>query len=292
LASDAGAGAEPSGAAEAPQRSGPPAEALQAMVDRYGAALYRAALHLTGRPADAEDLVQETFLRAWRFAHTFDARRDPRGWLFKILMHVHVDYRRRQRRAPETADLLEPEAVDELYLYRHVVGSDELRERGNPEEAFFERLLGGEVQAALRALPDAYRKTLLLFAEGLTYGQIAEALGVPVGTVMSRLHRARTLLEKSLWEYCVQTGRCRPAPAAAAVAGPCASACRDLYRYLDAELDPPARAAVEAHLAVCRACCTRLEFQQRFEAVVRQELGRRTLPRRLRARLARLVSLL
>ena len=262
------------------------------MVEEYSAALYRAAFHMTGRADDAQDLVQETFIRAWRFFHTFNEGGNPRGWLFKILMNVHVDYRRRQRREPQTADLLEPEAVDDLYLYKRVVESDDLRTQGNPDEAFFDTLLGGEVQAALRAVPEQYRTVFLLSLEGFTYHEIAEMLGIPIGTVMSRLHRARTLLEKSLWEYCVQTGHCRPGAAAATIPSPCADACHNLYGFLDRELDQPALAAVEGHLAFCRQCCNRLEFQQRLEITIRQELGRRHTPRRFKERLARLVSLL
>jgi DNA-directed RNA polymerase specialized sigma24 family protein len=79
-------------------------------------------------------LVQETVIRAWRFLHTFDPQRGARGWLFKILMHVHVDSRRRRRREPETADLLEPEAVDHHYLYRQVAGSDGAAHHSAPAE--------------------------------------------------------------------------------------------------------------------------------------------------------------
>lgn len=266
---------------------------LQKMVEDYSAALYRTAFHMTGRSDDAQDLVQETFIRAWRFVERFDPDAgSARAWLFKILMNVHIDYRRRQRREPQTADLLEPEAADELYLYKQAVASEDLRARGDPEEAFFDTFMGGEVRAALRAVPEQYRKVFLLSLEGFAYHEIAELLEIPIGTVMSRLHRARTLLEKSLWDYCVQTGRCRPGAAAATLPAPCADACRHLYGFLDHELDQPTLSAVESHLAVCRQCCTRVEFQQRLEAVIREELGRRRTPRWFKSRLAHLVSLL
>jgi len=265
---------------------------LQGMIEEYSAALYRTAFHLTGRSDDAQDLVQETFIRAWRFIDRFDPSvGSARSWLFKILMNVHIDYRRRQRREPQSADLLEPDAADDLYLYKQAVASDDLRIRGNPEEAFFDTLVGGEVQAALRAVPAHYRQVFLLSLEGFAYHEIAEMLDIPTGTVMSRLHRARTMLEKSLWDYCVQTGRCRPG-VAASLPAPCADACRNLYGLLDRELDEQVLSAVQEHLAVCRQCCTRLEFQQRLVATIRQELGRRHTPRRFKSRLARLVSLL
>ncbi len=265
---------------------------LQEMIETHSAALFRAAFHMTGRADDAQDLVQETFIRAWRFIDTFDPARGARGWLFKILMNVHADYRRRQRRGPQVADLVEPDAADALYLYTQVAHSEELRARGDPGEVFFASLLGGEVRAALRAVPDQYRKVFLLSVEGFTYHEIAETLGIPMGTVMSRLHRARALLQQSLWDYCVQTGRCRPGVAPAPLPAPCADACRHLSGFLDRELTPDALVLVEGHLATCRQCCTRLEFQRRLEATIRAELRGRRLPRRFKTRLAHLVSLL
>ncbi len=290
---DAPSGApEQQAATEARAKRNGAAALLQKMVDAHSAALYRAAFHMTGRADDAQDLVQEAFIRAWRFIDTFDESRDARGWLFKILMNVHVDYRRRQHREPQVSELLEPEAVGDLYLYKQVVESDDLRTRGDPDETFFDTLVGGEVQAALGAVPEQYRKVFLLSVEGFTYHEIAEMLGIPMGTVMSRLHRARTLLEKSLWEYCVQIGRCRQGAAAAALPAPCADACHGLYGFLDHELDQQPLSAIEGHLAVCRQCCNRLEFQQRLESTIRQELGRHRIPRQLKSRLAQLVSML
>ncbi len=106
--------------------------------------------------------------------------------------------------------------------------------------------------------------------------------------MISRSHRTRTLLQKSLWEYCVRTGRCRPQPTPAVVPAPCAEACRHLYGYLD----PASLTAVEQHLAVCRRCCDRLEFYRRLEATIRETLQRTRLPRSLRSRLNRLAQLL
>ncbi len=265
---------------------------LHRFVDEYSGPLYRAAFHLTGRSDDAQDLVQETFIRAWRFIDRFDPLvGNARNWLFKILMNVHIDYRRRQCRELRSADLLQADAADDLYLYKQAVASDDLRVRGNPEEAFFGTLVGGEVQAALQAVPAHYRQVFLLSLEGFAYHEIAEMLDIPIGTVMSRLHRARTMLEKSLWDYCVQTGRCR-SDVAASLPAPCADACHYLYGFLDHELDERTLTAVQEHLAVCRQCCSRLEFQQRLEATIRLELGCRHIPRRFKSRLARFVSML
>jgi RNA polymerase sigma-70 factor (ECF subfamily) len=262
-------------------------EFLQRMVEEHSGALYRAAYHMTGRADDAEDLVQETFIRAWRFFHRFDPAGNARRWLFRILMNLYVDSLRRRKRRPEAFALSEGESVDDLYLYRHVVGSED----GDPAVAFFAHLVGDEVQAALRDLPAHYRKVILLFAEGFSYHEIAEILNLPIGTVMSRLHRARALLQKSLWEYCLRTGCCRPHPAPAVLPAACVEACRNLYGYLDSELDPATLTSVQQHLAVCRQCCNRLEFQRRLEATIREGLGRR-IPRSLRSRLRRLVQLL
>jgi RNA polymerase sigma-70 factor (ECF subfamily) len=246
---------------------------------------------MTGQADAAQDLVQETFLRAWRAFRTFDPAGNARAWLYKILLRLHLDARRRQRAQP-AADLTQADAVDDLYLYRRVVEVEGLREAGNPETAFFDSLVGGEVRAALPAVPPVHRRVILLAAEGFTYREIADVLDIPVGTVMSRLHRARALLQKSLWDYCVQIGRCRPGPPAAPLSGPCADACHSLYRYLDGALEGETLRAVQAHLSVCRQCCSRLEFQRRLEMTVRAELGRRRLPRHLKARILRLIRFL
>jgi len=152
--------------------------------DRYVvpelAVLYRVALSLTGQPADAEDLVQDTLVRAFRAVDRFDGAH-PRAWLLTILRHTHINRNRRRR----PVLLADGESADVLLerLAPHAPGSDEV-------------LIGTEFDAvvarALADLPDKHRAVLALVdIDGMTYQEAADALGVPRGTVMSRLHRAR-----------------------------------------------------------------------------------------------------
>lgn len=270
------------------------AELLQEIISAHVPALYRAAYHLVGNREDAQDLVQETFLRAWRSLDRFAPSSNPRAWLYKILMNLHVDFRRKTARRPEIADLVDMGEVDDLYLYKNVVHAEDLAATDSPESAFFEGFLGDEVRHALAALPEQYKMTILLSAmEGFSYQEIAEVLGIPIGTVMSRLHRARTLLQKSLWDYCVQSGMCKPPRVTPApVTAACADACQHLYGFLDRELDDATLTAVQGHLDACRPCCDRLEFQQRLNDVIRSQLGKRRVPRKFKERLTTLASLL
>lgn len=142
--------------------------------------LYRVARTLTGQPADAEDLVQETLLRAYRAMDRFDGEH-PRAWLLTILRNA--EHNRHRRRRPRLLD--DPDqAVDTL--------SDQHGDDGNPEHLVVDRCFGTEVEAAFTALPYKYRQVVAIVdVEGLGYAEAANALGIPVGTVMSRLHRAR-----------------------------------------------------------------------------------------------------
>jgi len=175
-------------------------------------ALYRLALRLARTPEDAEDLVQETFAKALRAAHTFtpagnrgDAGAGLRSWLFKILHNTFLNEYRRAQRAPaaESFDTLEAlDATGEYYLYNHL-----LAEHGgavlprSAEDEALGRLGAEDVQTALAALPDPYRAAVTMCdVEGLSYREIAAALDVPVGTVMSRLSRGRKQLQRILWE--------------------------------------------------------------------------------------------
>jgi len=143
--------------------------------------LLRVALSITRQPADAEDLVQETLLRAYRSIEGFDGAH-PRAWLLTILRNAEIN--RHRRRRPELLD--DPDrAMDRLAA----MATDE---RDGPEALVVGETFDTVVDEALRALPDRYRQLVLLVdVDGLTYAEAAQALGIPVGTVMSRLHRAR-----------------------------------------------------------------------------------------------------
>ncbi|MBB3039534.1 RNA polymerase sigma factor [Hoyosella altamirensis] len=143
---------------------------------------------LTGNAIDAEDLVQETLIRAWRAVEQFDGRY-PRAWLFTILRHTHSSMHRRMR-----PDIIEDPAG--ATRARPAFGA---RPSESPEDTFIDNTLSAEVDAALSGLDPVFRTTLLLIdVNKLTYAEAAETLGVPVGTVMSRLSRARDRMRKAL----------------------------------------------------------------------------------------------
>lgn len=149
--------------------------------------LYRVALSLTGQPADAEDLVQDTLIRAYRAIDRFDGRH-PRAWLLTILRHTHLN-----RVRGRSAVLVRDADVMEATLER--LG----RAAPSAEEVVVSETFEAVVAEALDALPDKHREVVTLVdIEGLSYQEAADALGVPRGTVMSRLHRARTRIRGRL----------------------------------------------------------------------------------------------
>lgn len=174
-------------------------ERFQALVEEHLNGLFSAARRLTRDRARAEDLLQETFLRGWRSFHTFKPGTNSRAWLYKILMNAYIDGYRKTTREPEVVD---QEDIDEFYLYTKVQESDDFRRAGNPEEVLLDRLMDADVKGALDSLPDAFREVVILAdIEGFSYKEIADLLGIPLGTVMSRLHRGRRQLQVKLWEY-------------------------------------------------------------------------------------------
>lgn len=160
--------------------------------------LYSAAMRMTRNPADAEDLVQETYLRAYRGYEGFKAGTNLKAWMYRILTNAYLnDYRKKQRRPAET-DL---EAVEDLYLYRRL-GSAAGKLGRSVEDELAGLFVDHEVKQAVEDLPDHYRIPVLLAdVEGFAYAEIAEILDVPIGTVMSRLHRGRKQLQKRLYSF-------------------------------------------------------------------------------------------
>ena len=157
---------------------------------------------MTLNRSDAEDLVQETFLRAYRGFGSFEDGTNLRAWLFRILTNTFINtYRAKQRRVQET-DLAD---VEDLYLYKRI-GSLE-RASQSAEETLFEMFTDDEVKAALEALPETFRLPVLLAdVEEFSYKEIAEMLDIPIGTVMSRLHRGRKAMQKALIDYATERG--------------------------------------------------------------------------------------
>jgi RNA polymerase sigma-70 factor, ECF subfamily len=150
--------------------------------------LYGTALRLTRRPQDAEDLVQDTYLKAFRSAHQFERGTNLKAWLFTILHNTYRNMRRHDVRSPVDVD---SEAVERA--------ADGAGDRDTPEQLLSRATLDADLQAALDALPEAFRQAVWLRdVEELSYAEIAGVLDVPIGTVMSRISRGRRALFEGL----------------------------------------------------------------------------------------------
>ncbi len=166
--------------------------------------LYSAALRMTRNPADAEDLVQETYLKAYRAFASYQEGTNLKAWLYKILTNTFINSYRSKKRRPEQTELDE---VEDLYLYRRLGGLEAVAANRSAEEEVLDRFTDADVKAAVEALPEGFRMAVLLAdVEGFSYKEIAEILGVPIGTVMSRLHRGRKALQKALHLFGEQRG--------------------------------------------------------------------------------------
>ncbi len=164
--------------------------------------LYRNALRLTGNANDAEDLLQDTYLRAYRFFYQYQPGTNAKAWLFRIMNTVFLNDYRKQVRQGETVSY---DGLEDFYLYNRLsedgVGGDH-PETDNPEKAVLEKLDIEIIQKAIDALPPEFRETVALATlEEMAYQEIADTLEIPVGTVRSRLSRGRKLLQKALWDY-------------------------------------------------------------------------------------------
>lgn len=177
-------------------------------------ALYRTALRMTRSEAEAEDLVQETYIRAFRFREQFTPGTNLKAWLFRILTNTFINQYRRKAARPETTEL---DDVEESILYRHMRDVSPGSASPDPEATLIDNTISSEVKDALEALPEKFRTTVLLDVEGLSYKEIAEMLDIPIGTVMSRLHRGRKFLQKRLYDLARDRGivaaRAMPRPA-------------------------------------------------------------------------------
>jgi RNA polymerase sigma-70 factor (ECF subfamily) len=180
--------------------------------------LYSAALRMTRNAADAEDLVQETYLRAYRGFGNFQEGTNLKAWMYRILTNTYINaYRAKKRRFEET-DLDETE---DLYLYRRLGGLESAQLGRSAEDELLDYFTETEVKDAIEALPEQFRMAVVLAdVEGFSYKEIAQILDVPIGTVMSRLHRGRKALQKQLYEFAVSRGLAsRTEEGAAGVAG-------------------------------------------------------------------------
>lgn len=170
----------------------------------YMSQLYSAAVRMTRNPSDAEDLVQETFLRGYRGFGGFEQGSNLRAWLYRILTNTFINqYRSRQRRPDET-DMGEQE---DLFLFRRLGGLEAVRANRSAEDELMDFFTDSTVKEALDDLPENFRIPVLLAdVDGFSYKEIAEMLDIPIGTVMSRLHRGRKALQKRLYDYASTRG--------------------------------------------------------------------------------------
>jgi RNA polymerase sigma-70 factor, ECF subfamily len=174
--------------------------------------LYSAALRMTRNAADAEDLVQETYLKGYRSFATFEEGTNLRAWLFRILTNTYINSYRAKQRRPEETDL---DTIEDFYLYRRIGGLEEALASRSAEDELMDLFTDDEVKQALEDLPENFRLPVLLAdVEGFSYKEIAEMLDIPMGTVMSRLHRGRKAMQKALFDFAEQRGLVSPSDAA------------------------------------------------------------------------------
>ena len=164
-------------------------------------ALYRTALRMTKNDSDAEDLVQEAYTKAYRFWDKFEPGSNCRAWLFKIMTNIFINEYRSKSRTPVSVNV---DDIDDNFLYGQLAqGTTD----DDPEKRFFAKVFDADVKRAIEELPDDFRTVVVLsFIEGFAYQEIAEIADLQLGTVKSRLHRGRKLLQKKLYDYAIRNG--------------------------------------------------------------------------------------
>jgi RNA polymerase sigma-70 factor (ECF subfamily) len=171
---------------------------------QYAPQLFATALRMTRNKADAEDLVQETFLKGWRAYDSYQQGTNLRAWLFRIMTNTFINKYNSQQRRPQETELDE---VEELFLFRRMGAFDQSKMNQSAEDQMLELFTDDEVKNSIESLPETFRIPVLLSdLEGFSYKEIAEMLEVPIGTVMSRLHRGRKAMQKMLYEYAKERG--------------------------------------------------------------------------------------
>ena len=171
---------------------------------QYAPQLFSTALRMTRNSSDAEDLVQETYIKGWRSFHTFQEGTNLRAWLFRIMTNTYINKYNAQKRKGTEVEL---DDVEELFLYKRLGSIDQSQLSSSAEDQMLDLFTDDEVKNALESLPEDFRIPVLLSdVDGFSYKEIAEMLEIPIGTVMSRLHRGRKAMQKMLYEYARDRG--------------------------------------------------------------------------------------
>ena len=165
--------------------------------------LYGGALRMTRNPADAEDLIQETMLRAYRSFDRFEPGTNLKAWLFRIMTNAYINTYRKKQREPQKVS---QDEVEDFDLYQELKDHDP-QFSATPETIVLDSLVDSDITDAIDELPEQFRLAVVLSdVEGFTYAEMAEIMDVPMGTVMSRLHRGRKALQKRLWDLARDRG--------------------------------------------------------------------------------------
>jgi RNA polymerase sigma-70 factor, ECF subfamily len=174
----------------------------------YAPQLYSAALRMTRNPADAEDVLQETFLKAYRGYDSFEEGTNLKAWLYRILTNTYINKYRKAQRRPNEVELGE---LQDLYLYKRI--GEQSGASVSAENEALDMFVDDDIIEALESLPENFRLPVIYAdVEGFSYKEIADILDIPIGTVMSRLHRGRKALQRKLWNLAVEHGLVEPTP--------------------------------------------------------------------------------
>ena len=168
---------------------------------------FATAMRLTGQRDDAEDLLQDATIRAFNSFHQFQRDTNFKAWFARVLVTTFLNLKRKQNASPQIAQLEDDEDIEDLYLFLRAEKAGLASQKNDPAQRLMQHVEREEIGAALAALPNEFRVVVVLnLVQQLPYEEIAQVLDCPIGTVRSRLHRGRKLLQKSLWNLALEKG--------------------------------------------------------------------------------------